>query len=86
MLRIMDRYAFKVQTKGSYYHFNSKKLVFTTNIDPLDWYPNVDDRAPFMRRLKDFAQIYDFDPMRRNRDGTPEPIFLPRDMTQIRVI
>ncbi len=62
MLRLIDRYSFVIQEKGSSMNMVSKVLVFTTNIDPLNWYPGKpwEDRAHLRRRFHDFAKIYDF--------------------------
>lgn len=82
MLQLLDRYSFKVQAKGSHHEFNSKRLVFTTNIDPYEWYPKVQDREPFMRRLRDFATIHDFSELEYDDDNeTPIPQIEIRDKT-----
>lgn len=62
MLRLIDRYPFDVQVKGGNYNMISRRLVFTTNIDPMNWYPNIswENRSPFRRRLNQTATIYDF--------------------------
>ncbi len=86
MLRIMDRYPYKIQTKGGYFHFNSHILIFTTNIDPYNWYPGVEDRSPFLRRLKDFCTIHEFGPMGEDEDGEPVPDIHIRDMDTLLVI
>ncbi len=80
MLKLMDRYPFQVQTKGGYYEFNSKRLVFTTNVDPLDWFAEERDldKRPFLRRLVDFATIYDFGEMGETEEGEPLPVFTER--------
>ncbi len=63
MLRLLDRYPFDIQEKGSNANFVSKRIVFTTNIHPHQWYHNKSyaDKAPLRRRLRDFAKIYTFD-------------------------
>lgn len=38
MLRIMDRYPHKVETKGGYKEFLSKQLIITSNLHPCEWY------------------------------------------------
>ncbi len=52
----------KVEYKGGNREFNSKKLVITTNIEPMNWYPGKDEEGFSMlkRRLDNFAKIYDF--------------------------
>lgn len=85
MIRIMDRYPLQVQSKGGFFNFCSKRLVITTNIDPEDWYVGVDHRGPYLRRLKEFAKIYDFDAMTRDEEGTPVPHWTLRNMDNIRI-
>ncbi len=62
MLNLLDRYPFSVQEKGSNMNMISQKIIITTNVDPIDWYPNLSDevKEPLYRRLQDFAKIYDF--------------------------
>ncbi len=63
MLRLLDRYPFDIQEKGNNMQFISKRIVFTTNIHPNQWYHGIlyRDKAPLRRRLKDFAKIFTFD-------------------------
>ncbi len=62
MLRLLDRYPFDIQEKGGNANFVSKRIVFTTNIHPNQWYSGVDyaKKAPLRRRFKDFCKIYTF--------------------------
>ncbi len=64
MLRLLDRYPFDLQEKGSNMQLASttKRIVFTTNIHPHQWYHNKSqaDKAPLRRRFRDFAKIYTF--------------------------
>ncbi len=85
MLRLCDRYAFDVQEKGSNMHMVSKVLVFTTNIDPLQWYPGVpyETKAPLRRRFKDYATIYDFDEEDYTWSADSDPHFTVRDLSDI---
>ncbi len=64
MMDIMDRHPIFLEAKGRNFQFVSKKLVITTNIDPCDWYPNCSllRKDPLARRIKQFADIYDFAP------------------------
>ncbi len=59
MLKLLDRYPFRVQVKGGHKQFNSKVIVITTNRDPKNWYRNVKDRGPLMRRLNEYSKIID---------------------------
>lgn len=38
LLKLTDRYPLAVETKGGFVQFTSKRIVFTTNDDPEDWY------------------------------------------------
>lgn len=64
MLRLLDRYPFDLQEKGSNMQLcaSTKRIVFTTNIHPFQWYHNKSaaDKAPLRRRFRDFAKIYTF--------------------------
>lgn len=80
MLTLLDRYRMKIQVKGGMTEFRSRRIVFTTNIPPKDWYPNVRDRAPLIRRINQYATITRFGPM-RNWDGINEPTRDNLDMT-----
>ncbi len=61
-LRLFDRHAMILEAKGTNFHFVSRKLVITTNIDPKDWYKglSLETLAPLQRRIREFAKIYDF--------------------------
>ncbi len=63
MLKWLDRYPFDIQEKGNNMNFVSKKIVITTNIHPLQWYPNTlwDVKEPLRRRFKDFCKLLVFD-------------------------
>ncbi len=65
MLRLIDRYPFDLQEKGSNMQLcaSTKRIVFTTNIHPHQWYHNkaYRDKEPLRRRFRDFAKIYTFD-------------------------
>ncbi len=71
MLKLTHEYAWTIQTKGSHIQFTSKRLVFTTNINPASWYPGVSDVAPLRRRLTMYAKIYHFGPLTWTEDVPP---------------
>lgn len=50
-LRLTDRYPLQVETKGGSVQFVSRRIVFTSNTQPAHWYPNIQDRAAFDRRI-----------------------------------
>lgn len=51
LLRLCDRYPLLVETKGGQIQFASKRIVFTSNTEPQQWYKNVYFDA-FVRRVK----------------------------------
>lgn len=62
LLQLFDRYEFTCESKGRNFHFCSKEIVVTTNIDPSNWYPNLsaEAKAPLQARINEFAEIWDF--------------------------
>lgn len=63
MLKFMDRYGCKIKYHGGQTEFNSHRIVITTNIEPMNWYPKKDQEGVSMlhRRFHDFCTIYDFE-------------------------
>ena len=63
MLRLLDSTPLRVAPKGSQVKFTSGTLVFTSNVDPVDWYKDYDGEAAHKsaleRRIQDFAEIID---------------------------
>lgn len=51
LLRLTDKYAATVNTKGSQTQFNPAAMVFTSNSNPRDWYPNIQEKRPLDRRI-----------------------------------
>jgi len=54
MLRWLDRYPVRVEIKGSSVCLRAENIWITSNLDPLDWYPEADieTKAALMRRLE----------------------------------
>jgi len=73
-MKLFDRHAWSTEAKGTNFPFVSRKVVITTNIDPKDWFQmrarvERDGQAarkvylePLARRIREFAEIYDFEP------------------------
>lgn len=59
LLRITDRYPFKVQYKGGTTEFVSTTIIFTSNTHPRDWYRNVPngDVGPLLRRISEIVEM-----------------------------
>lgn len=60
ILRWLDRYPVIVEIKGSSCVLKAEEIYFTSNINPRDWYPDLDEetKAALMRR---FTEIVHFD-------------------------
>lgn len=63
LLRLLDRYPMKVETKGGYVEFTSRRIVFTSNQEPEQWYnaerthQMVWAQNPLNRRIREFGRI-----------------------------
>lgn len=53
ILRWCDRYPVRVEVKGSSAPLCAKRIWFTSNVDPRDWYPDLDDetKSALIRRF-----------------------------------
>lgn len=52
LLKLLDRYPFKVPVKGSFMEWIPRRVWITSNLDPREWYPNAKEehvRALFRR-------------------------------------
>ncbi len=63
LLRIMDRYPLLVAPKGGQVPFNSGTMIFTSNVDPKDWYKGYkglsEHKEALERRIREYCVIYD---------------------------
>lgn len=63
LLRLCDRYPMTVETKGGHVAFTSKRLVFTSNQHPCNWYSAEKthqgpwETNPLNRRLQEFGKV-----------------------------
>jgi len=59
MLRLLDRYPFSVQLKGSYREITSTRIYITSNQPPETWYKRVpnNDLTPLLRRINVIAEM-----------------------------
>jgi len=63
LLQLLDRYPYQVETKGGVTQFVSKRIVFTSNQDPRDWYDAERTHQsdwfanPLNRRLREYGRI-----------------------------
>ncbi len=63
LLRVMDSTPLFVAPKCDQVKFTSKKLIFTSNVDPKEWYLHYKGKQQhkdaLARRIQDFAKIFD---------------------------
>lgn len=61
LLRITDRYPYQAQTKGGYVSFLARRIIFTSNTEPEEWYPNVSEKpelwGAFERRITNHVKF-----------------------------
>lgn len=61
LLRLTDRYPFSLDVKHGTVPLAARKIVFTSNKHPKDWYPNIeyrwDENNPLKRRIKEVRQL-----------------------------
>ena len=59
MLDLLDRYELKVQTKGGTTQCVSSTIVITSNEEPSEWYPAMENRdeklKPLLRRIEEYG-------------------------------
>ncbi len=62
LLRILDWYPLQLEVKGGTVAMTTSCFVFTSNVDPMDWYMGMGGlrRAPLHRRFEEFATIVEF--------------------------
>lgn len=53
LLKLLDRYPMQVKIKGSFTEWCPRKVYITSNVNPLDWYTDIDSRtrAALLRRI-----------------------------------
>lgn len=56
-LKLMDRYPMRIEWKGGSGQFYSKAIVFTSNMDPAEWFPTKSNRGAFFRRVSEIRHI-----------------------------
>lgn len=58
-LTITDRYAMTINVKGGFANFAPKTIIFTSNSDPKEWYPDVPahTREAIHRRMNEYGEI-----------------------------
>lgn len=51
LLRMLDKYPCRLETKGGHTYANWTKVYITSNVRPSEWYPNVADCSALLRRI-----------------------------------
>lgn len=51
LLKAMDKYPYRVEIKGGSMQLKANKFIFTTNINPADWFDGHPQQAAFRRRV-----------------------------------
>ena len=81
LLRILDSYPLLVPIKGGFAQFRSRRVVFTSNIDPTEWYNYAElghpewESNPLNARIRECGRVYRTgDPHRRVRQRVEEEI------------
>jgi hypothetical protein len=62
LLKILDWYPMQVETKGGSVQLTTSCFVFTSNVNPLEWYSNMSHTrvSALHRRFEQFGTIYKF--------------------------
>lgn len=50
-LRVLDRYPLRINVKGGHGWARYTKVIITSNVPYVDWYPMQQDQAPLARRI-----------------------------------
>ncbi len=63
LLRILDWYPLQLEIKGGSVQMTSSCFVFTSNVDPMDWYMGMGAmrRSPLHCRFEEFGTIVEFE-------------------------
>ncbi len=57
--RLLDRHPFRVQPKGGFCQFRSKRIILTSNVAPINWYP-TEDYEQLKRRITKIWHVEHF--------------------------
>ena len=56
-LRLIDRYPYKVEVKGSTRQFLAKRIFITSPYHPVELWKNIEDKTQLIRRLKEIRKF-----------------------------
>jgi len=63
LLQVLDRYPLLIPFKGGFHQFSSKRIIFTSNQEPENWYNGQRthqvswENNPLNRRIRDYGRI-----------------------------
>ena len=57
LLRLLDRYSYRIQTKGSTRQFVAKTIIITAPYHPDEMYNNREDINQLIRRIDDIKEF-----------------------------
>lgn len=79
LLQVVDRYPLLVPYKGGFHQFTSKRIIFTTNQAPKDWYNGEKTHQvrwednPLNARIREFGRIIITGEIHQTVTVNPEP-------------
>lgn len=56
-LKLLDRYPMMVEWRCGSGHFRSKTIIFTSNFNPIEWFPDKPNRDAFFRRINKIVKF-----------------------------
>lgn len=86
LLKLMDRYPYSVPVKGGTIEFISRRLVFTSNQHPRDWYSSERthqvswEESPLYRRIREYGTLSFTGEVHRPISTVPLPVAAAGDL------
>lgn len=79
LLRMLDKYRFQVEVKGSYTWFRRKVVVVTTNIHPMNWYSYDGRTEHYFALARRFSEVRVFRQLSTTMNGPKVIVIQPED-------
>lgn len=57
LLRVCDKYTLILNTQGAAQYCNAHTIIFTSNMDPMYWYPSIEDKSALWRRVDEIVEM-----------------------------
>ncbi len=83
-LKLCDKWPYVVNVQGANEEWRAKKIIFTSNIDPDDWWPERSERSAFARRVDiccEMTDVYHHRRIHPEEDSSPE-LFGTQDLAE----